>query len=207
MEVALGDPQVNESLRQLGTKLVAVNQRHERLIDSLLTLASSEQGVTKRIPVDLAELARHITAESQAAAQNAGVDIRTLLQPAPVAGDPVLLERLTQNLVDNAIRYNLPEHGWITVTTDVVDDHARLIVENSGPSVPPYEALSLFEPFRRLSTTERLADSANTSISRGAGLGLSIVQSVAHAHGGDVHALPRKDGGLTVRVRIPVVSE
>ncbi len=207
IEVALGDPQVNESLRQLGTKLVAVNQRHERLIDSLLTLASSEQGVTKRIPVDLAELARHITAESQAAAQNAGVDIRTLLQPAPVAGDPVLLERLTQNLVDNAIRYNLPEHGWITVTTDVVDDHARLIVENSGPSVPPYEALSLFEPFRRLSTTERLADSANTSISRGAGLGLSIVQSVAHAHGGDVHALPRKDGGLTVRVRIPVVSE
>lgn len=207
IEVALGDPQANELLRQLGATLLAVNQRHERLIDGLLTLASSEQGVTERTPVDLADIARHITTESQGAAQNANVDIRTHLQPAPVAGDPVLLERLIQNLVDNAIRYNLPEHGWITVTTDVVDDHVHLTVENTGPPVPPYEVPSLFEPFRRLPTTERLADSANTSISRGAGLGLSIVQSVAHAHGGDVHVSPREDGGLTVRVRIPAVSE
>ena len=53
----------------------------------------------------------------------------------------------------------------------------------------------------------RNGDLANASISRGAGLGLSIVQSVAHAHGGDVHASPREDGGLTVGVRIPAVSE
>jgi len=207
IEVALDNPQANESLRQLGATLLAVNQRHERLIDGLLTLASSEQGVTECTPVELADIARHITTESQGAAQNVDVDIRTHLQPAPVAGDPVLLERLTQNLVDNAIRYNLPEHGWITVTTDVVDDNVHLTVENTGPPVPPYEVPSLFEPFRRLPTTERLADSANTSISRGAGLGLSIVQSVAHAHGGDVHASPREAGGLTVRVRLPAVSE
>src|SRR5262249_2526709 len=205
IEVALDNPQANESLRQLGANLLAVNQRHERLIDGLLTLASSEQGVTERTPVDLADIARHVTTESQGAAQNAGVDIRTHLQPAPVAGDPVLLERLTQNLVDNAIRYNLPEHGWITVTTDMIDDNVHLTVENTGPPVPPYEVPSLFEPFRRLPTTERLADSATTAtaMSRGAGLGLSIVRSVAHAHGGDVQASPREDGGLTVRVRIP----
>ncbi|HBY94646.1 MAG: HAMP domain-containing histidine kinase [Ardenticatenaceae bacterium] len=207
IEVALSDPQANESLRQLGATLLAVNQRHERLIDGLLTLASSEQHVTESTLVDLADIARHITTESQGAAQNAGVAIRTHLLPAPVAGDPVLLERLTQNLVDNAIRYNLPEHGWVTVTTGVVDDNVHLTVENTGPPVPPYEVPSLFEPFRRLRTTERLADSANTSISRGAGLGLSIVQSVAHALGGDVYASPREDGGLAVRVRIPAVSE
>lgn len=73
--------------------------------------------------------------------------------------------------------------------------------------MPPYEVPGLFEPFRRLRATERLADSADASISRGAGLGLSIVRSVAHAHGGDVHASPREDGGLTVRVRIPVAWE
>ena len=206
IEVALDNPQANESLRQLGGTLLAVNQRHEQLIDGLLTLASSEQRVTEPIPVNLADIALHVTTESQRAAQNADVDIRTHLQPAPVTGDPVLLERLTQNLVDNAIRYNLPEHGWIIVTTELADDNVHLTVENSGPPVPPYEVPSLFEPFRRLPTTERLADSANTSISRGAGLGLSIVQSVAHAHGGDVHASPREDGGLTVRVRIPAVS-
>lgn len=207
IEVALDNPQANESLRQLGATLLAVNQRHERLIDGLLTLASSEQRVTEPTPVDLADIARHITKESLGAAQHADVAIRTRLQPAPVAGDPVLLERLTQNLVDNAIRYNLPEHGWIAVTTDVVDDNVHLTVENTGLPVPPYEVPSLFEPFRRLPTTERLADSAKTPISRGAGLGLSIVQSVAHAHSGDVHASPREEGGLTIRVRIPTVSE
>jgi signal transduction histidine kinase len=207
IEVALDNPQANESLRQLGGTLLAVNQRHERLIDGLLTLAGSEQRITDPTPVDLADIARHITTESQSAAHTAHVDIRTHLQPAPVTGDPVLLERLTQNLLDNAIRYNLPEHGEITVTTDTVDDKAHLNIENTGPPVPPYEVPSLFEPFRRLPTTERLADSTTTSTSHGAGLGLSIVRSVAHAHGGDAHASPREDGGLTVEVRLPAAQE
>jgi signal transduction histidine kinase len=207
IEVTFRDPEAPDSLRQLGARLLAFNLRQERLIDGLLTLASSEQGVTEPVPVDLADIARHVTTESQGAAQNAGVDLRTHLQPAPFTGDPVLLEQLVQNLVDNAIRYNLPEHGWITVATDVVDDSVHLTVENTGAPVRPYEVPSLFEPFRRLPTTERLADAANTSLSRGAGLGLSIVQAVAHSHGGDVHASPLEDGGLRVRVRIPAVSE
>jgi signal transduction histidine kinase len=207
IEVALGNPQANESLRQLGANLLAVNQRHERLIDGLLTLASSEQGITDTTPVDLADIARHIITESRGAAHTAGVEIRTDLQPAPVTGDPVLLERLTQNLLDNAIRYNLPEHGEITVTTDTIDDNAHLTVDNTGPPLPAYEVPSLFEPFRRLPTTERLADSTATSPSRGAGLGLSIVRSVAHAHSGDVHASPREAGGLTIRVRMPALVD
>jgi len=207
IEVALDNPQATDSLRQLGGTLLAVNQRHERLIDGLLTLASSEQGITDPTPVDLADIARHIAAESRDAAHTSGVDIRTHLQPAPVTGDPVLLERLTQNLLDNAIRYNLPEHGKITVTTDTVGDSAQLTVDNTGPPVPPYEVPSLFEPFRRLPTTERLADSTTRSTSRGAGLGLSVVRSAAHAHGGDVHASPRENGGLTVEVRIPTAPK
>ena len=207
IEVALDKPHANEALRQLGGTLLAVNQRHERLIDGLLTLASSQQRITDPTPVDLADIARHLTTEAHDAAHTANVDIRTHLQPAPVIGDPVLLERLTQNLLDNAVRYNLPEHGQITVTTDTVDGNAHLTVENTGPPVPPYEIPSLFEPFRRLPTTERLADSTTTSTSRGAGLGLSIVRSVAHAHGGDVHACPREDGGLTIRVRLPAAPE
>jgi signal transduction histidine kinase len=206
IEVALDKPHANEALRQLGGTLLAVNQRHERLIDGLLTLASSQQRITDPTPVDLADIARHLTTEAHGAAHTTSVDIRTRLQPAPVIGDPVLLERLTQNLLDNAVRYNLPEHGQITVITDTVDGNAHLTVENTGPPVPPYEIPSLFEPFRRLPTTERLADST-TSTSQGAGLGLSIVRSVAHAHSGDVHASPREDGGLTVRVRLPAAQE
>jgi signal transduction histidine kinase len=203
IEVALDDPSADESLRQLGRNLLAVNQRHERLIDGLLTLASSEQGITEPTPVDLAEIARHVVSESEGAADSTGIQIGADLQPAVVIGDPVLLERLIHNLIDNAIRYNVPEHGVITITTDVAAGTSRLTVANTGPSVPPYEIPSLFEPFRRLPSTERRAEGSHAPTSRGAGLGLSIVRSVAHAHGGDVHASEREGGGLTVEVRIP----
>jgi signal transduction histidine kinase len=207
IEVALEDPAANDAMRQLGTTLLEVNQRHERLIDGLLTLAGSEQRVSDPTPVDLADIARRIRTESQGAARRAGVDIRTRLRPAPVAGDPILLERLTQNLLDNAIRYNLPEHGWVEVVTELIDGKVQLSVENSGPELPPDEVTGLFEPFRRLAATERLTDPAANSAGRGAGLGLSIVRSVAQAHGGDADARPREDGGLAVRVRIPVAPE
>jgi signal transduction histidine kinase len=203
IEVALDNPHASESLRQLATALLAVNQRHERLIDGLLTLASSEQRITDPIPVDLADVVRRIATESQAAAQQAGVELRIALASAPVAGDPALLERLAQNLIDNAIGYNLAEGGWVAVTSGLDDGSAQLTVENPGPMVPTYELPSLFEPFRRLATTERRAA---VSGNRGAGLGLSIVRSVAHAHGGDVHAVPRRDGGLTIHVRIPALA-
>jgi signal transduction histidine kinase len=208
IEVAIADPHANHALRQLGTTLLAVNERHERLIDGLLTLASSEQGLTERTPVDLADIARHVTAESLGAANAAGIDIHPALRPAPVTGDPVLLERLTQNLLDNAIRYNLPTRGKITVLTGTVDDRAHLTVSNTGPAVPSYEIPGLFEPFRRLSTTERRAGLAGAQTpDRGAGLGLSIVRSVAHAHGGDVQASPQQGGGLTIQVRLPEGSD
>ncbi len=205
IEVALDDPETSRSVRQLASTLLAVNQRHERLIDGLLTLASSEQGVTEPTTVDLADIARHLVAEARGGAQAAGIDIRTDLAPAPVIGDPVLLERLTENLLDNAIRYNLPARGTITVTTRTVDDDAHLTVDNTGPAVPSYELPGLFEPFRRLPTTERTADPTRPA-GRGAGLGLSIVRSVARGHGGDAHATPRHDGGLTAHVRIPTVN-
>jgi signal transduction histidine kinase len=203
IEVALDNPHASESLRQLGATLLAVNQRHERLIDGLLTLASSQQRITDPIPVDLADIVRRIATESQAAAQQASVEIRTALASAPVAGDPALLERLAQNLIDNAIRYNLAEHGWVAVTSGLDDGTAQLTVENPGPTVPPYELPSLFDPFHRLATTERRAPVGGN---HGAGLGLSIVRSVAHAHGGDVHAVPRRDGGLTIHVRLPALA-
>jgi signal transduction histidine kinase len=204
IEVALDSTQASESLRQLGTALLAINQRHERLIDGLLTLASSQERLSTHRPVDLADIVRRIATESQAAAKQAGVEIRTALASAPVAGDPALLERLVQNLTDNAIRYNLTEHGWVAATSRLDDGTAELTVENPGPLVPSYEIPNLFEPFRRLATTERRAA---VSGDHGAGLGLSIVRSVAHVHGGDVHAWPREDGGLTVRVRLPAVPE
>jgi signal transduction histidine kinase len=207
IEVTLDDPGADESVRRLGETLLSVNRRHERLIDGLLTLAGSEQRITDGTPVDLADVARHIADEARTAAATVGVEIRIHLQSAVVTGDPVLLERLTQNLVDNATRYNVSEHGEVIVSTGVVDGVAVLTVDNTGPPVPPYEVPSLFEPFRRLGDTERLAGQTGTEAGRGAGLGLSIVRSVAHAHGGEVQASPRSGGGLTVRVGMPAAPD
>jgi signal transduction histidine kinase len=91
-------------------------------------------------------------------------------------------------------------------TRDAEASTPELTVENTGPPVPPYEIPSLFEPFCRLPATERLVDAATTSTRRGAGLGLSIVRSVAHAHGGDVHAAPVRTEA-PVRVRLPAAPE
>jgi signal transduction histidine kinase len=99
--------------------------------------------------------------------------------------------------VQNAVRYNVARDGWVRIDTEVGPGQAVLVVENTGPLVPAYEIDNMFEPFRRL-RTER------TGSDKGVGLGLSIVRSVARAHGGGVVAEPRESGGLLVRVTIPV---
>jgi len=208
IEVTLDDPDAHESARRLGTTLLAVNARHERLIDGLLTLASSGQRLTDTATVDLADVADNMIRQADDAAREAGVRIDADLRPAPANGDAVLLERLIQNLVDNALRYNIAGDGHVRIATGIVDGAAQLTVENSGPTVAVYEVPVLFEPFRRLPGADRVADpaggrAADPAGGRGAGLGLSIVKAVAESHGGDVLARPRDGGGLTVLVRIP----
>lgn len=202
IEVALDQPGAPESLRQLGTTLLAVNGRHERLIDGLLVLAGSEQRLIERRYADLAEIARHVAGLAERQAQEADVEVRTVLGSAPVAGDPVLLERLVHNLIDNAIRYN-HSGGWVDVRTEKAGRQSRIVVDNTGPEVPDYDIDGLFEPFRRLTGTTRRAEPTST---RGAGLGLSIVRSVVQAHGGSVTAAARSSGGLRVTVVLPAAG-
>ena len=190
IEVAVGRPDAPPQLRQLAEVLLEVNARQERLIDGLLTFARSEQTVTAATPVDLADRAACALEET-----SDDVGWRPDLTPAPVAGDPVLLERLVHNLVQNAQRYNVAG-GWATVSTGVRAGRAALTVANTGPNVPQSRVDELFEPFRRLHD--------RTGSARGSGLGLSIVRSVARAHGGDVSAMSRPGGGLVVRVTLPL---
>jgi signal transduction histidine kinase len=181
-------------VRQLGETLLEINARHERLIDGLLLLARSEGDVGERSFVDLADIVEHVAAQVPPGT----VAVHAEPKEAPAAGNPVLLERLVQNLVENGVRHNIAENDWVRVTSGTKPDGSVTVeVSNTGPVVPHYEIPSLFEPFRRL-VTERLS-----SMSHGAGLGLSIVQAVARAHAGDVHAEPRRSGGLKVTVTLP----
>ncbi|MEU6250866.1 HAMP domain-containing sensor histidine kinase [Glycomyces sp. NPDC047010] len=193
LEVAVNRKGASADVRQLGETLLEVNARHERLIDGLLLLMRSDRELRERSYLDLADIAAHVTAQTPAP----GLAVTADCAEAPARGEPVLLERMVQNLVENAIRYNLPEGGWVTVATRTLDGRAVVEVANSGPVVPAFEAPGLFEPFRRLGT-ERLA-----TASKGAGLGLSIVRAVAEAHGGEATATPRPEGGLIVTVSLP----
>ncbi|MEU0193977.1 HAMP domain-containing sensor histidine kinase [Streptomyces afghaniensis] len=197
LEVHLSDPGAPVELQQLGKTLLATNERSEQLVEGLLLLARSDNQIVERGPVDLAEVAEQAIDQVHGEAEAKGVQIRGEQKPAVVQGNGVLLERIALNLVQNAVRYNVAEDGWVEVTTDVQHGQAVLVVSNTGPVVPAYEIDNLFEPFRRL-RTER------TGSDKGVGLGLSIVRSVARAHGGHIYAQPREGGGLVMRVTLPI---
>ncbi|MEU6344674.1 ATP-binding protein [Streptomyces sp. NPDC046977] len=194
VEVAMNRPGATEELVRLGENLLAVNARHERLIDALLTLARAEDALTDRVPLDLADVGRTVLAATASEAERAGVRLESGLDPAPVVGDPILLEQLVRNLVENAVRYNEPG-GLVRITSTDLPGGPRIVVGNTGAVISAHEIPVLFEPFRRLS--DRVGSA------RGNGLGLSIVRAVAQAHGGDVTAEPRTGGGLTVTVALP----
>jgi signal transduction histidine kinase len=196
LEVQLADPQAPPELSQLGKTLLATNERSEQLVEGLLLLARSDNQIVERGPVDLAEVASRALDQVRTEAQSAGVELRGTREPVVVQGNGVLLERIALNLVQNAVRYNVPEHGWVEVTTQSLPGQALLVVTNTGPVVPGYEIGNLFEPFRRL-RTER------TGSDKGVGLGLSIARSVARAHGGRITAQPHEGGGLVMRVALP----
>ncbi|MFD5158256.1 sensor histidine kinase [Streptomyces hawaiiensis] len=197
LEVHLSDPKAPMELQQLGKTLLATNERSEQLVEGLLLLARSDNQIVERGPVDLAEVASQAIDQVHAEAEGKGVTVRGEQKSAVVQGNGVLLERIALNLVQNAVRYNVAEGGWVEVTTDVQHGQAVLVVSNTGPVVPAYEIDNLFEPFRRL-RTER------TGSDKGVGLGLSIVRSVARAHGGHIYAQPREGGGLVMRVTLPI---
>ncbi|WP_214324923.1 sensor histidine kinase [Nonomuraea sediminis] len=196
VELAMHRRSASDDVKQLGESLLEINSRHERLIGGLLLLASSENSLTDRVPVDLADVVSHVTVQLELEADRAGIKVRESAHEAPVEGNALLLERMVHNLVENGIRHNA-EGGWVEVSSRTRQDgRAEVEVRNSGPVVPPYEVQALFEPFRRLGG-DRLVTAA------GAGLGLSIVRSVARAHGGEADAHPRDGGGLTVTVTLP----
>ncbi|RSS60033.1 cell wall metabolism sensor histidine kinase WalK [Streptomyces sp. WAC01280] len=197
LEVHLSDPGAPVELQQLGKTLLATNERSEQLVEGLLLLARSDNQIIERKAVDLGEVASRAIDQTHAEATAKGVEIRGERAPAVVQGNGVLLERIALNLLQNAVRYNVPEGGWVEVTTDIQHGQAVLTVSNTGPVVPAYEIDNLFEPFRRL-RQER------TGSDKGVGLGLSIARSVARAHGGRIIAEPREGGGLVMRVTLPI---
>ncbi len=196
LQVTLADPAATTGTWDaVGRELLASNTEQERLIEAMLTLASSEAGTGEREPLDLAAIASAAVAAARPATGRAGLHVHTAIQPAELDGDPLLVQQLATNLIDNAVRHNIPG-GDIQVATATSDAGAVLSVTNSGKVIPAAEVDRLFQPFQRLGPRPARRDG-------GHGLGLSIVRAIAAAHGGTITARPRPGGGLAIDVTFP----
>jgi signal transduction histidine kinase len=196
LQLALRNPRTNtEQWRTTGQQLLESGQQQQRLLEALLTLATSEGGISHREPADLSEAAATSLHATRPQATRQHLDIQTALHPAPVAGDPHLIERLAVNLLDNAVRHNTTG-GTIQLSTGHQDGHAVICVANTGPLIPPDQVTRLFQPFERLATPR-------ASNGNGHGLGLSIVAAIADAHDATITAHARPGGGLHIQVSFP----
>ncbi len=183
--------------RDFAQEVRAQVNRSESLVNSLLTLARADDVDYLHERVDLADLAAASVSAIADRAARAGIEIELDLADAPIDGDPVLLGRLVDNALDNAVKYNVDTDGRIACATGVRNGFATVTVSNTGPKVARSDVPRLFERFERgEARSER----------DGHGLGLPIIRRVAEAHGGSAEATPRKGGGLEVTVRIPAAE-
>jgi signal transduction histidine kinase len=190
VDVVLDNPDSTpDDLREMATDIRAAVDHAEHLIGALLILARNERGLTVHEQVDLATVAEDILDTADLGDRR----VHATLELAVISGDPVLVERLVANLVDNAVRYNTVA-GDIWISTGTVAGSSHITVLNTGRLISPADAERIFQPFQRLN---------DRASHEGFGLGLTIVASITAVHGGTATARPRDDGGLSITVTIP----
>jgi signal transduction histidine kinase len=196
LQLALRNPATTAGQwRATGQELLESGVHQERILEALLTLATSETGISNREPADLSEAAAASLHATTPEADRRQIRIQAALNPAPVLGEPHLIERLAVNLLDNAVRHNTMG-GTVQLTTGQQGGRCVISVANTGPVIPPAEVTRLFRPFERLATPR-------AGKGDGHGLGLSIVGAIAGAHDATIATQARPEGGLHIQVSFP----
>ncbi|WP_030441512.1 sensor histidine kinase [Actinoplanes subtropicus] len=193
LDVAMAKPApVPAETAVLADRIRAELDRVDRLLEGFLLLARAQHGaLDDRSAVSLGALAAEALKTSKTRLEvYADLDADVVTR-----GNAVLLARLVGNVIDNAIRHNVPG-GWVRVSVSGVSGEARLVVQSSGPVLDHSQVARLGRPFQRLGAERTGGD--------GTGLGLSIVAAVAAAHGGSVSLAALPAGGLTVTVDLPL---
>ncbi|GAA2711991.1 sensor histidine kinase [Actinoplanes palleronii] len=194
LDVARNDPARGHD--DLVERLHAVNTRAIDLTEALLLLSYGDRGTFTREPVDLSLLAEEAAETLLPLAEQRRITLEVTGGPAVTVGSGALLQRMTANLVQNAIVHNLPAGGTVTIHTEAAGGTSVLRVENTGRHLPPDLLPTLTEPF------QRGAERVRTDEHAGVGLGLAIVHSIVRAHAGRLEVRPRPAGGLLITVHL-----
>jgi two-component system OmpR family sensor kinase len=168
------------------------------LVDDMLLIARLDQGrPLDRKPVDLQAIASDAASDARAVAPLREITL-SANGPVVVEGDDTRLRQVVGNLVRNALVHT-PQQSAIEIAVSTVDSVGRVSVADHGPGLSSEEMLRIFEPFYR-------ADPSRSRDSGGAGLGLSIVNAVVSAHGGEVRVKETSGGGVTFEVELPLAT-
>jgi signal transduction histidine kinase len=200
LDVAIAEPDASTQVRELDVNLREDLDQADRLLESFLVLARAQHGeLSDKTQVSLTRVVGDTLARRADQITGKQIELHSILAPTCVEGSETLLERMVDNLIDNAVRHN-PLRGDINVTCNADRETARLVIE-SGGSVLDGEAVSrLAEPFRRLGADR-------TGSQNGHGLGLSIVAAIVAAHGGKLALHAREPGGLGAEITLPAAPE
>ena len=200
LDVAMAKPgPVPPHIRTLGDRLRRELDHVDRLLESFLTLAHTQQRpLGDESTVSLTELARRAIERRADAIAAMGLDVEEQQQrpDAWVTGSQTLLSRMIENVIDNSIGHNQPG-GWARVRTAVEDKRAHLVVENGGPVLDGDQVRQLTQPFRRIGNERTGSDN-------GSGLGLAIVSTIVEVHGGTLDLEALTGGGLRVVITLPL---
>lgn len=192
VDVTLADPHAgSDELTDATTSIRHALIQSELLIDRLLELANAET-LRDHHPVELGALLQRSLGTY---VDTDDLEVHAALVPAEAHGDAMLLQRLVDNLVHNAVRHN-QANGWIRVATNRSQDRVGLRVSNSGPHLTEAQVNRLTERFYR-------PDPSRTRASGGSGLGLAIVATIVRAHHGTLAIERRATGGLDIEVAFP----
>ena len=186
--------QVDEAGRDYLARVRAATARMGELIDALLQMARVSRGQLKRVPLDLAAMARDIIAELRR--QEPEREVVVDLDPSMSAsGDAALVRNLLDNLLGNAWKFTQGREGArIAFTREQVDGAPWFVVRDNGAGFEQAYAGKLFRPFQRLHTQDEFS---------GHGIGLASVRRIVERHGGGIVAEGSPGNGASFRFTLP----
>jgi two-component system, OmpR family, sensor histidine kinase KdpD len=184
-----------KTIKKLGNQIYFESEQLNRLINNLLqiTYLQSDTVTLQKEPHSLDVVIGSVIAESSKKLGKKPIKISLPDNLPKIPFDPILIEEVLINLVDNAIKFT-PANSPIEISAKLIDKKVQVSIEDHGPGIVPDEVNKLFEKFYR----GRMLQSE-----RGLGLGLAICRSIIKAHGGDIWAENRPEGGAAFRFTLP----